>query len=59
MTAPLTETRDNKILILREISSLTWDILLFPKGSLDRVDMRLLKKLLKNLNMLKERAKPL
>lgn len=59
MTAPLTETRDNKILILREINSITTDILLFPKGSLDRMDMRSLKKLLKNLNMLKEKAKPI
>jgi len=58
MVAPLTKTRNNKQKMLKEIVNICIEILLFPKGSLDFIDFRILKGISKKLNELHERAKP-
>ena len=58
MTSPLKKTRDRKIEMIRQIHDITFRLNTYPKGMLDQIDFRLLKKLLKNLNELHERAKP-
>lgn len=58
MIAPLTKTRHHKIMILKELSSILYEIAWYPMGSLDRMDIRKLKELLKKLKGLYERAKP-
>ena len=59
MTAPLTKTRIKKQKMLKEIITKSADLLSFPKGSLDHMDYRKLSKILKHLNELLERAKPI
>jgi len=58
MTAPLTKTRQHKIEILKELSGILYEIAWYPMGSLDRMDIRKLKEILKKLKELYERAKP-
>jgi hypothetical protein len=58
VVAPLTKTRMHKIKILKELSSILYEIAWYPMGSLDRMDIRKLKEILKKLNELHERAKP-
>ncbi len=50
MTSPLKQTRDKKKSILKEVNKIAVNILCYPKSSLDRIDMRVLKKLLKKLS---------
>lgn len=58
MPAPLTKTRERKLQLLQELIRIEAEILTFPKGSLDMMDMRRLKKIQKNLKELYERGKP-
>ncbi len=58
MTSPLKKTRDKKRAMFVNIVNMAIHILLLPKGCLDQIDFRLLKKLLKNLNELYDKAKP-
>jgi len=59
MTAPLTKTRERKQDMIQEMVSILMKMAMFPKGSLDSMDMRIMKKILKNLKELEERGKPL
>jgi hypothetical protein len=58
MVAPLTKTREHKKELLKEIIRINVDLISYPKGCLDRMDLRVLKQITKKLNELKERAKP-
>lgn len=58
MSSPLTDTRNKKVIMLKDMLKEILEILLYPKGSLDRADMRHIKEILKKLKMLKERAEP-
>ena len=59
MVSPLKKTRENKIKILKEMAAIIVALLIYPKGSLDRMDMRKMKKVLNNLKDLAERGKPI
>ena len=58
MTSPLKKTRDKKRAMLLDFMETSIKILLYPKGCLDQIDFRLLKKLSNNLNELYYKAKP-
>jgi len=58
MTSPLKKTRDKKRAMLLAMANTVWRILLYPKGYLDQIDYRNLRKLSKNLNELHDKASP-
>jgi uncharacterized coiled-coil protein SlyX len=59
MTAPLTTTRKNKEVIIKNMIETLIEMLTYARGRLDRMDMRKLRELSNNLKELKEKAKPL
>lgn len=59
MVSPLKKTRDKKIEMIREIHDICFRLSTYPKGYLDQIDYRILKRTLKKLNELHESAKPL
>jgi hypothetical protein len=58
MVSQQTQTRDNKIALFKSIILALIEILILPKGSLNRIDMREIKQISKKVNMWLERAKP-
>jgi len=58
MVAPLTRTREHKKELLKEIIRINVDLISYPKGCLDRMDLRVLKQITKKMKELQERAKP-
>ena len=58
MTAPLTKSRNKKIEMFQECQMILFRIAYYPKQSLDRIDTRNLKELLRKLKMMEEAANP-
>jgi hypothetical protein len=58
MVSQQTQTRDNKINLFKSIIGSLVEILILPKGSLNRIDMREIKQVSKKVNGWHERAKP-
>lgn len=58
MTAPLTKSRNNKILLIKKIQAITFNLAFYPKGCLDRIDLRNLKEVTRKLEVMEERVKP-
>jgi len=58
MASPLTNSRNRKLQIIEEMHGLCFKIVKYQRSGLDRMDMRVLKRLLKELKELEFRAKP-